>query len=58
MEVLSMKKFNITVSRFGFTTIEAKTEEEALNIANKLSTDDFDWEMGFGVTDCIDEEED
>lgn len=52
-----MKKFNITVSRFGFTTIEAKTKEEALNIANRLSTDDFDWEVGFGVTDCIDEEE-
>lgn len=53
-----MKKFNITISRFGFATIEAETEEQALNIANEMGTDDFDWEMGFGVTDCTEEEED
>lgn len=52
-----MKKFNITISRVGFVTIEAESEKQALNIVDNMGTDDFEWEMGFGVTDCTEEED-
>ena len=51
-----MKKFNVTVSRVGFATIEAETQEDAFRIADNLGSDDFEWELGFNVTDCQEEE--
>lgn len=51
-----MTKFNISVERIGFATIEAETKEDALSIVENMGTHEFDWEMGFGVISC--EEED
>ena len=47
-----MKIYEITVTKFGFTTIKAESEEEAMNIAKEMATDDFDWSDDIEVTDC------
>lgn len=49
-------KYEITVTRYGFTTIEAETKEEAETIANEMATDDFEWSMDVIVTDCQEED--
>ena len=46
-----MKTFDITVSRVGFITIKAETKEEALEIAESIGTDDFEW-ADVEITDC------
>ena len=46
-----MKVFEITVSRDGFATIKAETKEEALEIAESMGTDDFEW-ADVEITDC------
>ena len=45
-----MKIFDITVSRIGFATIQAETKEEALEIAESMATEDFEW-AGIEITD-------
>lgn len=47
-----MSTYDITVCRFGFTTIEADTEDQAWEIARAMGHDDFDWSWDFEVTDC------
>ena len=47
-----MKIYDITVSRVGFTTIKANSKEEAMEIAQEMGTDDFDWAIDVEVTDC------
>ena len=47
-----MMLYDITVTHFGFATIEAESEEEATMIANAMGRDDFDWSWDFEVTDC------
>lgn len=53
-----MKKYNITVTRFGFVTIEAESEREAMEIAYGIGSDDFDWSDDIEITDYqeLDEE--
>lgn len=38
-----MKEYSITAIRYGFVTIKAESEEDALEIAKEIGTDDFDW---------------
>lgn len=47
-----MNDYVITVSRFGFATIEAKSKEDAYQKAEAMGSDDFDWSWDFEVTDC------
>ena len=47
-----MKTYEIAVTKFGFTTIEAESEEEAMNIAKEMATDDFDWSNDIEVAVC------
>lgn len=46
-----MKIYDITVTRFGFATIKAESEEKAIEIAKEMSEDDFDWSDDIDV-DC------
>lgn len=46
-----MKTFDITAMRIGFVTIEAETKEEALEIAESIGTDKFEW-AEVDITDC------
>lgn len=38
-----MKEFTVTCTRYGFATVEAETEEDALEAGKKLDADDFYW---------------
>ena len=46
-----MNDYVITVSRVGFATIEANSEEDAWQNAETLGYDDFDW-GGVEITNC------
>lgn len=46
-----MKTFDITAIRIGFATIKAETKEEALEIAESMGTDEFEWAEA-DITDC------
>ncbi len=50
-----MKTFNIEAIRYGFITIEAETEEEALEIAEEIGTDEFEW-TDVEIADCQEED--
>ena len=45
-----MPQYNITAIRYGFITIDADSEKEALEIASELSSDDFEWSDELDVT--------
>lgn len=47
-----MKLYDVTVTKFGFATIKAKSEEEAFEIAKEMATDDFDWSDDIDITNC------
>lgn len=47
-----MKTYDITVTRFGFATIKAESEGEAMEIAKEMGIDDFDWSADVDVVDC------
>lgn len=53
-----MAKYNITFARFGYATIEADSEQEALAKAAKLKESEIDWSFDFSPTDCEKEEDD
>ena len=36
-------KYTVCVTKYGWVTINTDSESEAINIANNLSDDDFDW---------------
>lgn len=38
-----MKDYTVMVKRYGFITVEAEDEEDALNQVDGLSSSDFDW---------------
>ena len=38
-----MKDYTVMVKRYGFITVEAENEEDALNQVDGLSSSDFDW---------------
>lgn len=38
-----MKDYTVMVKRYGFITVEAEDEEDALNQVDRLSSSDFDW---------------
>ena len=38
-----MKNYTVMVKRYGFITVEAEDEEDALNKVDGLSSSDFDW---------------
>lgn len=39
-----MKKFRICITRYGYATVEAETEDTAFEAAKNLDEGDFDWE--------------
>ena len=45
-------KYTIAVTSYGFITIEADNEDEAIEIAMELATDDFEW-TDFGEAEVI-----
>lgn len=38
-----MKNFRVMVIKYGFTEIEAKCEDDAIEVAEGMSDNDFDW---------------
>ena len=38
-----MKDYTVMVKSYGFITVEAEDEEDALRHADELSSSDFDW---------------
>jgi len=38
-----MKSYFMCVTKYGFATIEAETEEEAIEICESMSDHEFDW---------------
>lgn len=38
-----MKNFRVMVIKYGFAEIEAKCEGDAIELAEKMNDEDFDW---------------
>lgn len=38
-----MAKMRVMVVKYGYVTVEAETESEAIKIANNMKDDNFDW---------------
>ena len=51
-----MKKFDVTFTHYGFATIEAETEEEALVKAGAYGKEDISWSDEFEASDVQEEE--
>lgn len=51
-----MKDYTVMVKRYGFITVEAKDEEDALNQADGLSSSDFDW-SDFGEAQIVEDKD-
>ena len=51
-----MKKFDVTFVRYGFTTIEAETEEEAWKLAEAYGKEDITWSDEFETSDVQEED--
>lgn len=49
-----MKDYTVMVKRYGFITVEAKDEEDALNQVDGLSYSDFDW-SDFGEAQIVED---
>ena len=52
-----MKKYLVTIARFGFIEVEADNEVDAMNIANNMSTDYISWSDDWEATDAREDEE-
>ena len=50
-----MSKFSITVSRLGYTVVEAESEEVAAQMAEAMGYEDFDWSDEFKTCDIEEE---
>ena len=53
-----MKKWDVTITRYGFAIIEAETPEKAEEIGNSLTCDEISWSDDYEVTDVIEGDED
>lgn len=51
-----MKKYCVTVVRYGNVFVEAEIEEEAMDIADHQLTDTINWSDYWGVTDCMEDD--
>ena len=38
-----MAKMRVMVTKYGFATVEAETESEAIEIAERMADSEFDW---------------
>lgn len=47
-----MAKYDITFAKFGYATIEADSQEEALTKAAKLKESEIDWSFDYNPTDA------
>lgn len=45
-------KYCVTVTRTGCVFVEAESEEEAMNIADHLTTETISWSDDWSPTDC------
>lgn len=52
-----MKKYDVTITRFGSITIEAESEEEAMSIVKDMETKDICWSEDWSATDARESEE-
>ena len=47
------KQFRIMVTQYGYATIEAETEDEALHKVNTMGDGDFDWSSDYTSDDAV-----
>ena len=50
-------KYDVTIARYGFVTVDAKSESEAMDIANQLDEEDIDWSDSWEPTDAAESDE-
>ena len=46
-------QFRIMVTQYGYATIEAETEDEALHKVNTMGDGDFDWSSDYTSDDAV-----
>lgn len=46
------KTYLVTVCRYGFATVEAEDEEDAMMIADGMKAGDFNWSDDTEITNC------
>lgn len=51
-----MKKYVVTIARFGFVEIAAENELEAMEIANSMETNEVSWSNDWEATDAEEDE--
>ena len=51
-----MSKYCVTVARFGNIYVEAETGEEAMDIADRQTTDIINWSDDWVVTDYLEDD--
>lgn len=49
------KRFNVTFARYGFVTVEAESEEEALKLVQGYGKEDINWSDEFETSDVQEE---
>ena len=47
-----MKEYRIMVCKYGFATVEANSESEALKKVNTMTDSDFDWSKDYSDDDA------
>lgn len=52
-----MKKYLVTIARFGFVEVEAENEMVAMEIANEMESKDISWSDDWEATDVREDEE-
>jgi hypothetical protein len=52
-----MKKYLVTIARFGFVEVEANSEGEAMYIADNMQTEDISWSDDWEATDVKEDDE-
>jgi hypothetical protein len=51
-----MKNYTVMVKRYGFITVEAEDDEDALEHVDGLSSSDFDW-SDFGEAQIVEDKD-
>ena len=51
-----MKDYTVMVKKYGFITIEAEDDEDALELVDGLSSSDFDW-SDFGEAQIVEDKD-
>ena len=50
-------KYDVTIARYGFVTVEAKNEADAMSIANAMKEDDISWSNDWSAEDASESED-